>query len=92
MRNVDFMLILCSVVSTVPSEDVLLLLGDFNARVGCRIRSMNYDKEQRVDGMAGDKFTWGSALIEVGPSSLGSCNQAGEDVLLWMSSYFAHAK
>ena len=65
--NVDFMLILCSVVSTVPSEDVLLLLDDFNARVGSRIRSVNYDKEQHVDGMAGDKFTWGSALLEVGP-------------------------
>ena len=57
-----------------------LLLGDFNAHVGSRIHSVDYDREQRVDGMAGEKFTWASAL---GPFGLGSCNQAVEDVLLF---------
>ncbi|XP_065197607.1 uncharacterized protein LOC135829129 [Sycon ciliatum] len=65
------------VVDSIPSRDVLVLLGDLNARVGS---STDYADSavSRIDGMPGDERMWGCVLGQFG---LGNCNQAGEELL-----------
>ena len=68
-------------MDSASASDVLLMLGDFNARVGSnRLASSN---PSRFDGVANDGALWGRAL---GPFGLGACNQAGEDLLMFCNS------
>ena len=70
-----------SVMDSASASDVLLMLGDFNARVGSnRLVSRT---PSRFDGVANDGALWGRAL---GPFGLGACNQAGEDLLMFCNS------
>ena len=70
-----------SVMDSASASDVLLMLGDFNARVGSnRLASRT---PSRFDGVANDGALWGRAL---GPFGLGACNQAGEDLLMFCNS------
>ena len=78
----QFMTDLQDTVSAVSSKDVLLILGDFNARVGSRVSGAG-GHSSRVDGIANEEFVWGNVL---GPYGLGNCTQAGEDMLTFCAA------
>ena len=59
---------------------LLLLLGDFNARVGSRLAMCSGN---RYDTMSCEEFPWGATL---GPFGLGAVNTAGEHLLSFCSS------
>ena len=59
-----------SVVSALPSRDAVVILGDFNARVGSCDDCVRSGSVCANDGGS----AWGSVLGRFG---LGSCNQAG---------------
>ena len=69
------------VIARIPPNDVLLVWGDFNARVGSRHLTQ---EDTHVDGVYGDSCTWGPAL---GPFGLGSCYRAGEDLLMFCAMH-----
>ena len=70
-----------SVMDSASASDVLLMLGDFNARVGSN--RLVSSTPSRFDGVANDGALWGRAL---GLFGLGACNQAGEDLLMFCNS------
>lgn len=61
-----FVLDLQTVLNDVPTSDVLVVVGDLNARVGVRAGGC-------------DSALWPDVA---GPFGLGQCNEAGEDLLL----------
>ena len=68
-----------SVVSALPSRDAVVILGDFNARVGSCDDCVRPGSVGADDGGS----AWGSVLGRFG---LGSCNQAGEELLLFCAT------
>eukprot|EP00117_Sycon_ciliatum_P027914 scpid27779/ scgid3366/ Craniofacial development protein 2; p97 bucentaur protein len=62
-----------AIVDKVNRNDIFVLLGDFNARVGSRGTG---DFRDRYD----DRPPWDQIIGDFG---LGQCNQAGEDLLLF---------
>ena len=55
----QFMADLQSAIEQVPASDVLVVLGDFNARVGARPAVCNEADVSRVDGVHDSQFAWG---------------------------------
>ena len=68
-----------SVVSALPSRDAVVFLGDFNAHVGSCDNCGHPGSVGADDGGS----AWGSVLGRFG---LGSCNQAGEELLLFCAT------
>ena len=68
-------------VDSASASDVLLMLGDFNARVGSN--RLVSSTPCWFDGVANDGALWGCAL---GPFGLGGCNQVGEGLLMFCNS------
>ena len=64
-------------MSTVDSGDILLLLADFNARVGSSCDLIFGDVARFVD-MRGDGDGWSRVRGRYG---FGFCNEAGENFL-----------
>ena len=63
----QFMADLQSAIEQVPASDVLVVLGDFNARVGARPAVRNEtDDVSRVDGVGDSQFAWGQAVGRFG--------------------------
>ena len=74
-----------SAIEQIPASDVLVMLGDFNARVRAHPAVRNEaDDISRVDGVRDSQFAWGQA---VGRFGLGVRNQAGEDLLLFCAAH-----
>ena len=64
-----------NVIDGVNKNDILVVLGDFNARVGSSENDVSGDCFEREDHQQ-----WGSVLGQYG---CGQCNQAGENLLLF---------
>ena len=79
--KVQFREDLQSDVDSASASDVLLMLGDFNARVGSN--RLVSSTPCWFDGVANDGALWGCPL---GPFWLGACNQAGEGLLMSSNS------
>ena len=69
-------------MSTVNSGDILLLLADFNARVGSSCDLM-FGDVARFDDMRGDGDGWSRVRGRYG---FGSCNEAGETCCRFLQS------